>query len=688
MTEALPLVLLPAAVFVVTTRAVRPATGVLAPRRLTLVRASVLTGALAVCSVEALSTFRLINFAGVAAVWFAALLIAGVGAWWRSRAARPDGPDPPAGADQPSGLRRGWARARRRWSSFGPPYRGLLLLLGGLLAAEFLLALICAPNTYDSQTYHLPRIEHWITQHSVEPYASNIHRQVTYPPGAEYLLLHLRLLTGSVVFYASVQWLCGLLCLVATTRITAQLGGGRGAQVLTAVVVGTTPAVVLEASSTQVDLVMAAWVAVLATLVLDGLGRRPATVPGPGSVLLLGLATGLIAITKSTGLPLAGALLAWWFLAWLRRSTRAPDGVRTGRRVVTVARIVGGAVAVFGLISAVTGPYLWRIHTEFGHPLGPPYLRESIALQRHDPAAVLVNGLRQAHTLLDTPLPGVSEATAEGVIWISEALGVDPQDPRITFDNTTFPAVAWYPSEGKAALPVQAVLLGAGVLTLLARPGLRCSGARRGLAIIILLGCVTHTATVTWSPWANRLTMHLIVLAGPLAGLWLARLAPQTRGDGSRRARRPARRLIAAGTVGTLVAAATIGWLSALHGWPRRLVGHQSALVLDRWHSTFVTRPTWADDYAEVGSAVRAAGARRIGIVQGNDSWEYPWWLVFEGRELVALQSQMPRHPPAAADSVDAIVCSASTDVCRRYPPEGWVVVQQNTLTYALPPER
>jgi hypothetical protein len=149
-----------------------------------------------------------------------------------------------------------------------------------LVLLELVLALASPPNTYDSQTYHLPRIEHWARAGSVGFYPTGVHRQITYPPGAEFLLLHLRLLTGSDALFNLLQWSCGLLCLVLVTRIAAQLGVPRRGQLLAALVVASVPMVVLQSSSTQTDLVVALWVACVATLVLDGVG--PASRP-PGS---------------------------------------------------------------------------------------------------------------------------------------------------------------------------------------------------------------------------------------------------------------------------------------------------------------------------------------------------------------------------------------------------------------------
>ena len=54
----------------------------------------------------------------------------------------------------------------------------LSLLLG-------IVALTAPPNTWDSMTYHMPRVEHWIENRNVEPYPTHILRQLSLGPGAE-----------------------------------------------------------------------------------------------------------------------------------------------------------------------------------------------------------------------------------------------------------------------------------------------------------------------------------------------------------------------------------------------------------------------------------------------------------------------------------------------------------------------
>ncbi|MFF3853537.1 hypothetical protein [Micromonospora sp. NPDC002575] len=731
--------------------ALRPAgPDTVAPLRLAVVRAAVVTGAFALLTVELLGALRLLTLPAFAVAWLVFVAATVAAAAWRRRVAASTGTSAPTGSGVARRLAAVRARLADRWRTARRGERLLAGTVGGLVLVELLVALLAEPNNFDSQTYHLPKVEHWVAQGGLEFWPTAIHRQVTIPPGAEYLLLHLRLFTGGDALYNLVQWAAGVGCLLAVARIAAQLGGGRRAQLLTAFVLGTTPMVALQATSTQTDLVCAAWVACVATLALDGLRRRA----GVGTLLLLGAATGLTAVTKTSGLIGVGPLLLLWGIGQLRlayvggtgrgadRDRRAgarvdgparpalvgagrvglpaggadraaPGGAddvarptadggaprAPGSRAGGVARTVAGSVLVVLVALLVVGPFLARVQAEFGHPLGPPRLRESIPMERHDPPSVLVNALRIGHTALDTPLAPVRAGTAEAIMAGARAIGVDPQDRAITFGRETFPVPSWYPDEDRVAFPLAGTLALVGAVLALARPtrvSPASAGALRGYATVVVTAVALHTAMIKWQPWGNRLLLYALVLAAPLAGLWLdsllrRRLAPEPGSEGGSSSA-PGRRSVAVGlAVAMLAGSALAGVLALSYGFPRRLVGAGSVFTTSEWDTRFLRRPQWADEFRAAADAVRASGARRIGLVQQNDNWEYPWWLLLrdaDGRppELVALQSVLPDRPPADPASTDAIVCTGSRKVCADLVPAGWTLAWRGYVGYALLP--
>jgi hypothetical protein len=667
---------LPLATYLIVGYAVRPTRTAFAPVRLALVRAAVLLGGAAVVLLELLSAAHAVTLGPLVTAWSAGLLAAGAAAARRYRRGRGHGTAPGA-------IR---TRVASLWRDAGYPERIMALTLAGLLLAELMLALGYPPNNFDSQTYHLPKIEHWVAQHDVQFFATRIHRQLSIAPGAEYLLLHLRVLTGGDLFYNLLQWAAGVACVLLASRIAGQLGGSPRTQLLAGFVVGTTPLVTLEATSTQTDLVVAGWVGCVATLVLDQLRRRT----GWADTLLLGAAVGLTSLTKTTGLLAAGPLLLIWLVAQVRLARGALP-----RRLPATALAGVGIIAV---ALALAGPYLNRLDDAYGNPLGPPYLRDSISMQRHDPGALLVNALRIGQTALEVPSSRLNRLTASAVIQVAGWVHVEPNDPKITFPDSAFPSVTWRPDEDHAAFPAEALLVLAGALVLLIRPrraGPDEQAPVRAYAGAFWLALLLYLVTVKWQPWGNRLMLFALVLGAPLAGLWLdgvfrrAGAAWRREQAAGWRVGKAWRTGIAALAVAALLTSGCAAWITVGYGWPRRLVGPNSLFTQSRLEDRFNQRPDWRVGFEQAAAAVRASGARRVGLIQEYNSWEYPWWVLLRGDTIVALQTLVPSLPAAKAASVDAIVCTAPVGVCKYYTPRNWRLhMEPGDIGYALPPGR
>jgi hypothetical protein len=646
-----------------TAYAVRPAGRVVASLRLALVRAAVILAAVAIAVVELASAIRALTVGVVAVFWLVGLVIAVAAAWLRHR-------HDPARVGDRSAYR---DRARAAWECMPGPDRAIAVVIGAVMSGILLIAVVSAPNTYDSLTYHLPRIEHWVAQSSVAFYPTSIHRQVTHSPGHEYLLTHVRLLTGDDRLYGVLQWLAALGGLLAVTRIAAQFGGARRAQLIAALTVVSTPIWVMHASGTGNDIILTTWVAVAATLVLDGVRERAR----PGDVVLLGLTTGLVAITKNNGLLAVAPLLLLWGISQLRLG-RGHDRPLPPWRYATTA---GASVGVLLIAVLVVGPFTARMIRDFGTPLGPPDLRNHIPMQRHDPAAVLVNGLRIALTALDTPVRPLSDAGTRIIDAAADGLGLDSNDPGITFKENRFPTVTWYPIEDLVSFPLQAVLGFLAVGWAVVRPRTLAFAAGdaalgwplRAYGGAIIAGGVLFAATVKWSFSVNRLTMFLLILAAPLIGLWLTALL------------RVGRRPCVAFVAGVLALATVTGTMAVLVGYPRGLAGRGSVFVGDRVEKNLVRRAVLEDDYRWVADRIRATGAQRVGLIQWGNDYEYPWYHLLPARRFVNLISVLDRHPAPEPQSVDAWICTTERWQCEELLPAGWRYEYGRYAGYAVP---
>ena len=594
-----------------------------APVRLALIRGALTTGALGVLSVETLSLVHQLTPAAVRIGWALATVVTGVLAARRLRAIRRPGVRPG---------RAGWA------------------LIGGLAAlsaAELVVALVAAPDNADSLSYHLPRIEHWAQNRSVEFFPTAIHRQTGTSPGAEYLLTHLRLLAGPEEFYNLLQWAAAIGCAMVVSRIALQLGAGRGGQLLAAATVLTAPLVTLEATSTQTDLVVAFWVACGASLALAGL-RSPT---GWAHAGWLGLATGLTAVTKVNGV----AVLAPFFALWVVGNRWRPA-------------ITRGAV-VLAVAAALAGPFTVRAAHEWGDPAGDPAV-QAIALQRHDPAAVIVNGARIGVTVLATPSDAVNARMVGAVDALGDLLHVAPDDPRLMFGAPRFTSVALpYPDEDHEPYPIQAlaVLLAVGA-GLFLRP-------RRPYAIAAAVSLVLTAALIAWQPWVNRLILPTFVAGAPLVGLLAVR----------------GRRAIGAVAAVVLVAGGQAAY-TVWTGQPRPLGTVNSVLAVSPEQDRYVRVRDRAAPYQAAAQRVAASGARRVGLIQSNVGLEYAWWVELRRAGpppvIVSLDSALPKHPAPDIGTVDAVLCTLDAPDCARRAPPRWTVVEYPGVSVLLPPGR
>ena len=116
-------------------------------------------------------------------------------------------------------------------------------------ASTFLTALVAPPQTWDSLTYHMSRIVHWVQNQSVDHYATGIERQNSMSPGAEFIGLNFYVLTGGDLFANLPQWISMLFSVIGSSLIARYLGAKRTGQWLTAVFVITLPSGIVQASS-------------------------------------------------------------------------------------------------------------------------------------------------------------------------------------------------------------------------------------------------------------------------------------------------------------------------------------------------------------------------------------------------------------------------------------------------------
>ncbi len=474
--------------------------------------------------------------------------------------------------------RAGWRRSLAELTA------GDMALLGLTLACVLItgvIAFLAPPNTWDSMTYHMSRVMHWIQNRSVDHYATGIGRQLFVNPFSEYVILHFYLLAGSDRFANFVQWLSYVGSLLGVSLIARELGADRRGQILAVVAAASIPMAILQSTSTQTDLVVTFWGVCCVAFFL----RWRAT-QDPFHWLCLGLAAGLVALAKSTGIFVLAPFGAWALLAGFRRQG---------------ARFLVPALACTLLVVLLVTPFLVRNIRTFGNPLGADEVVEETnhldAGYKTAVSSVVLNLGLHFGSASET----VNRFLQEKVVRLHGVLGV-PVPRRFAVGPST--------SEDYAGNFRHLVLYAGAVLLLLGRwkrePVLLLYGG------CLVLGFVLQSVVLGWSPWRSRYHTILFVLAAPLLGLVAGRWR--------------FRRLCLAGFALLLLTSAP--WF--LENCMKPLFGSRSVASRPRVLQYFVLRPDLFKPYVQAAELIRARSPRNIGLIIGADSWEYPFWVLLD----------------------------------------------------------
>jgi len=510
----------------------------------------------------------------------------------------------------------GWAlyrlwELRERVSGFFRIQRSLpFWVVAAFAAVTLFIALTTVPNNFDSQTYHLPRIEHWIQDGSLAFYPTSIARQNEMGPVAEILLLQTRILGGSDWLYPLVQWASMLCSVAAVFRITRQLGGNAAQCWIAAVFLVTLPIGVLESTSTQNDYVVAALLAGFVTLGLEAIERPQAPL---GLVLAAVAALALSGLTKPVGY-LVGAGFALWFAVGLsRRVSFGTWAARAAGAVLVLALIVApfAGRAIAGRDAAQSELAANVLNGSFG-------VRQTLDVLVRDVVSNFATGI--------PPLDAITQCVGHSV---SSGLGFggDRADTVVPGQPPDEPVIGLYIfHEDNGPNLIHTILVIGALLVTAAR--WRAPQAGRGAlyAGAWLVGIVGFAALFRWGLWQVRYQVPGFALAAPLvATAWPPRWSD---------ARKTAALCLFLGltSLPVLLLNQSRQLVPLARDWPfplrRERVSYLTTSAIER---RFVNQPQLLAPYRDAVDAIVRARAARIGLVLGGDSWEYPlWWMLRE----------------------------------------------------------
>jgi len=464
----------------------------------------------------------------------------------------------------------------------------LVFILGATLATGFLYP----PNTWDSMTYHMPRVVHWMSNASVSFYPTAEARQNYLAPLAEFAIMHLQILTGGDLYANFIQWVSFLVLLCLSYAVAAELGLSKWQQLVSAIVMATLPMGILQASSTQNDLVASSFVMAFGLFMLRAHRKL-----NNQNILFAATGLGLALLTKGT---------AFLYGAGIGVALGVPILIASRHTRAGLTKAVAALSFVVIMALSFNAGHFWRNVQLYGHPLST----ETTVLRNEEmsPAAWMSNVIRNGGLHLGTPSSRIRGASDRAIHWL---LGPRINDPKTTWAGASF-GVLYSRHEDKAGnlIHMLVALVSLVVLPILWRRG-HCTRAVY-YAIGTMLGAVFYCWALKWQPWASRLHTPLFAMAAPLMAITIT--------PGVYRARKHAGYLIV-----LLMVCYSLRFVVANNS---RDLESLDWMEKDRKELYFENKKFLFRGYSDAVKWVQEAGAQDVGLYLGGDDWEYPFWAL------------------------------------------------------------
>lgn len=472
-----------------------PVTGMAGSARNALLKAFLSSSFLCYLLAEALSVFNGLTRLNLILAW---TLIDAVLAWILYRSAK-KGATGYSLKEQFTGLRYKWT-----WAVLS-----LLLLV-------LLLLTVCLPiNNWDSMAVHMARVAEWIQNRNIYSFPSFRVDQVSYTPGASYIVLNFDMLTGSDRLDALPQFFAMIGSLVAVSLIALHFKLDYRGQLLAALIAFAIPIGILESTTTQVDYISTFY---SITIVYYLFLLSEATKPRWDTMTFIGIAVGMGMLTKYVSMIFVAPFALWLGLRFLF-THKIADTIR-----------LAGVVGVVCLIC--TGGFFYRNYQIFGAPTGPKkgndfyldYVNEDINLR-----AATANMAKNLAVQVATPSRAVNAKLYHTVEKVSNLVGYQINDPKLNFfwkqyrirDNIL---IMQY--EDFSGNPVHCILIIACFLLLLFT--IRKFGAQKSMLLMYYLSVFAtfflYCLIFKWTDHNTRHFLAIFVIAAPALAVVIMKL--------------------------------------------------------------------------------------------------------------------------------------------------------------------
>lgn len=468
----------------------------------------------------------------------------------------------------------------------------LSIIIFVILGITYFLALVYPPNTWDSMTYHMSRVMHWMSNQSLAFYPTAIDRQLFQMPFAEIVILHLQILSGSDYYANLVQWVAYLASCFVIIQIAKEFGLCRFYQLVSVIIFLTIPMAILQASSTQNDLVVSFFILCFALYMLRLIKNFNLE-----NVIFASLSLGLALFTKGT---------AWIYCAGVGVVLSIPiliSSTNDIRKLILKFSLLTLTV-LFALV--LNFGHLARTYIYYGVPISTGSESINYFSENYSFKSISVNITRNIFTHLSTPSENFNYIQYKFLYKIFKS---DLDIKENTWPNTKF-YISYKNHEDHTGNLLHILFIISALVVFLLKFK-RLNHTALYYLISILFCTILYFALLKWQPWASRLHTPIFALFSPLIALTFIYFRNTNKN----------------GLVFIFISILALYSSQYLFtGKPRDLLSF--SWLNDRDTLYFSNRQHLFESYNNIAIILSHSNISDVGICIGPDTWEYPLWTL------------------------------------------------------------
>lgn len=464
-------------------------------------------------------------------------------------------------------------------------------------------AIKTVPYNYDSMTYHLPRIYHWFQNGSVSYYATGIDRQVANPVLSEYINLNVCGMLGGSDKLVNVLQCCSYLTDgIIVFFVAKKLNCAEKYCTMAAVLFYSMPIAIAEAFTTQVDTFSSMFMLGFVYIMLDLIDtdeKMSFDFSTWKKVIILALSIALGYLSKPSVCIVMVFFALWLLIVVLSRK----DSLVIIGTYISVAALV---------VIAMLFPTCYRNVRTFGAILAP-VTGEARLVGTSNWRYLIINFLKNFVLNMSTSwIANINNYIENGVRSWASFLNVDIDNISIAGAGRQYFMIS--PQNYNHDFAVNPVMIYLFVFSLILFVIINRKKWFEGVSnifyVVASLSFLSFCMIARWEPYTSRYMMGFFALLCPAI---VAQIQKWCVRDDSVR----------------FIRTQSIIYLLCIIEFVGVMLFHGSiALSSQRKDgSYYMLGSNIYEEYSEITNLVDSMSCNNVGLMLGEDTWEYPYWV-------------------------------------------------------------